>query len=126
MKKVYAYVCEHKTGKFNLLDNYPIDLQAMIIPFPIQCFPLNNGSLMIGSGTASYTYYPEENIPHMSGDFYEQFPNLPGKFVSGFPADKDYNNYIFLDKLNASKYSLIDAKLSEEKEIKDFLNCKVN
>ncbi|CAK5039151.1 unnamed protein product [Meloidogyne enterolobii] len=49
MKKVYAYVCEHTTGKFNLLDKHPIELQPMIIPFPIKCFPLNNGSLMIGS-----------------------------------------------------------------------------
>uniref|UniRef100_A0A914N7J8 Uncharacterized protein n=2 Tax=Meloidogyne incognita TaxID=6306 RepID=A0A914N7J8_MELIC len=125
MKKVYAYVCEHKTGKFNLLDKHPIELQPMIIPFPIKCFPLNNGSLMIGSGTASYTYYPEENVPHMSGDFYEQFPGLPAEFISGFPIDNNYNNYLFLDKLNASKYSFNDFKL-EATDLKNYLNCKVS
>ncbi|KAF7623563.1 hypothetical protein Mgra_00010142 [Meloidogyne graminicola] len=124
-KKVYAY--KETNNKFNLIENYPINLQPLIIPYPIKCFPLNNGSLMIGSGTLSYTYDPDRNMPHMSGNFYEQFPNLPQKFISGYPEDEEYNNYIFLDKLNASKYSLIEAEItSEEIQIKNYLNCKTN
>ncbi|KAF7637309.1 hypothetical protein Mgra_00003277 [Meloidogyne graminicola] len=136
--KVYAY---NFTNKFNLIDGYPIDLQLTIVPYPIKCFPLNNGTLMIGNrfrnikeyvtvdirGPLSYTYDPERNMPHMSGDFYEQFPNLPQKFISGYPEDNNYNNYIFLDKLNASKYSLNDAKIiSKEINIKNYLNCNID